>query len=119
MKVLTGLMPASEGSARLLGNPVNAKDLATRKRVGFMSQSFSLYGELSVRQNLALHAKLFDLPKAESDERIDELIQRFNLQSLADQPCGDRKRAVEGKSGSVRVDLGGGSALKKKKKQTR
>ncbi|WLH12536.1 ribosome-associated ATPase/putative transporter RbbA [Pseudomonas hefeiensis] len=88
MKVLTGLMPASEGSARLLGNPVNAKDLATRKRVGFMSQSFSLYGELSVRQNLALHAKLFDLPKADSDVRIDELIQRFNLQSLADQPCG-------------------------------
>ncbi|MCQ6256368.1 ribosome-associated ATPase/putative transporter RbbA [Pseudomonas sp. Q11] len=88
MKVLTGLMPASEGSARLLGNPVNAKDLATRKRVGFMSQSFSLYGELSVRQNLALHAKLFDLPKADSDVRIDELIQRFNLQGLADQPCG-------------------------------
>ncbi|AHL36557.1 multidrug ABC transporter ATP-binding protein [Pseudomonas brassicacearum] len=88
MKVLTGLMPASEGSARLLGNPVNAKDLATRKRVGFMSQSFSLYGELSVRQNLALHARLFDLPKAESSSRIEELIQRFNLQGLADQPCG-------------------------------
>lgn len=88
MKVLTGLMPASEGSARLLGNPVNAKDLATRKRVGFMSQSFSLYGELSVRQNLALHAKLFDLPTAQSRQRIDELIQRFNLQELADQPSG-------------------------------
>mgnify|MGYP003618663072 FL=1 len=42
MKVLTGLMPASEGSATLLGNPVDAKDLATRKRVGFMSQRFSL-----------------------------------------------------------------------------
>ncbi|WP_024617170.1 ribosome-associated ATPase/putative transporter RbbA [Pseudomonas kilonensis] len=88
MKVLTGLIPASEGSARLLGNPVNAKDLATRKRVGFMSQSFSLYGELSVRQNLALHAKLFDLPTTDSRQRIDELIQRFNLQALAEQPSG-------------------------------
>lgn len=88
MKVLTGLIPASEGSARLLGNPVNAKDLATRKRVGFMSQSFSLYGELSVRQNLELHAKLFDLPTADSRQRIDELIQRFNLQELADQTSG-------------------------------
>jgi ribosome-dependent ATPase len=39
-----------------------------------MSQSFSLYGELSVRQNLALHARLFDLPKADSAQRIDELI---------------------------------------------
>ena len=88
MKVLTGLMPASEGSATLLGNPVDAKDLATRKRVGFMSQSFSLYGELSVRQNLELHARLFDLPKAESAQRIDALIQRFNLLSVADQPSG-------------------------------
>ena len=88
MKVLTGLMPASEGSAMLLGNPVNAKDLATRKRVGFMSQSFSLYGELSVRQNLDLHARLFDLPKADSARRIDELIERFNLGRVADQQSG-------------------------------
>ena len=72
MKVLTGLMPATEGSAKLLGNPVDAKDLATRKRVGFMSQSFSLYGELSVRQNLVLHAQLFDLPKEDSRARIEE-----------------------------------------------
>jgi ribosome-dependent ATPase len=88
MKVLTGLIPASEGSATLLGNPVNAKDLATRKRVGFMSQSFSLYGELSVRQNLDLHARLFDLPQADSTQRIDELIQRFSLASVAHQPSG-------------------------------
>ncbi|WP_347902629.1 ribosome-associated ATPase/putative transporter RbbA [Pseudomonas purpurea] len=88
MKVLTGLMPATEGSATLLGNPVNAKDLATRKRVGFMSQSFSLYGELSVRQNLVLHARLFDLPKADSAQRIEELIQRFDLGSIAEQQSG-------------------------------
>ncbi len=89
MKVLTGLMPATEGSAKLLGKTVDAKDLATRKRVGFMSQSFSLYGELSVRQNLALHAQLFDLPKADSGPRIDELIQRFELGDVAGQPSGE------------------------------
>ena len=89
MKVLTGLMPATEGSAKLLGNPVNAKDLATRKRVGFMSQSFSLYGELSVRQNLVLHAQLFDLPKDQSQARIEELIQRFDLAEVADQQSGE------------------------------
>ncbi|WP_027926453.1 ribosome-associated ATPase/putative transporter RbbA [Pseudomonas sp. URMO17WK12:I12] len=97
MKVLTGLIPASEGSATLLGNPVDAKDLATRKRVGFMSQSFSLYGELSVRQNLELHARLFDLPKVDSAQRIEELIQRFNLGSVCEQqsaalPLGLRQR---------------------------
>ena len=88
MKVLTGLMPASEGSATLLGRPVDARDLATRKRVGFMSQSFSLYGELSVRQNLELHARLFDLSKADSAPRIAELIERFDLGDIADQQSG-------------------------------
>ncbi|PWB32734.1 multidrug ABC transporter ATP-binding protein [Pseudomonas sp. SDI] len=88
MKVLTGLMPASEGSATLLGRPVDAKDLATRKRVGFMSQSFSLYGELSVRQNLELHARLFDLAKADSAPRIAELIARFDLGEVAEQQSG-------------------------------
>ena len=68
---------------------MNAKDLATRKRVGFMSQSFSLYGELSVRQNLVLHAQLFDLPKADSGPRIEELIQRFDLRDVAEQPSGE------------------------------
>ncbi|PZW85117.1 ribosome-dependent ATPase [Pseudomonas sp. 2848] len=88
MKVLTGLMPASEGSASLLGRPVDAGDLATRKRVGFMSQSYSLYGELSARQNLELHARLFDLAKADSAPRIAELIERFDLGNIADQPSG-------------------------------
>ncbi|PMZ96266.1 MULTISPECIES: ribosome-associated ATPase/putative transporter RbbA [unclassified Pseudomonas] len=88
MKVLTGLMPASEGSASLLGRPVDAGDLATRKRVGFMSQSYSLYGELSARQNLELHARLFDLAKADSAPRIAELIERFDLGNIAEQPSG-------------------------------
>ena len=89
MKVLTGLLPASEGSARLLGQAVDAGDLATRKRVGFMSQSFSLYGELSVRQNLELHARLFDLPKAEGQARSQALIERFDLVAHADNQAGE------------------------------
>jgi ribosome-dependent ATPase len=57
MKMLTGLLPAREGTARLFGQPVKAVDIATRKRVGYVSQSFSLYSELTVRQNLVLHAR--------------------------------------------------------------
>ena len=63
MKMLTGLLPATEGEAKLFGEPVDADDLATRKRVGYMSQAFSLYGELTVRQNLELHARIFNLPR--------------------------------------------------------
>ena len=89
MKVLTGLLAATEGSAKLFGKQVDAKDLATRKRVGFMSQSFSLYGELSVQQNLELHARLFDLPAAEGVARSQALMQRFGLSEVAAQQSGE------------------------------
>lgn len=88
MKVLTGLLPATEGEAWLLGKPVDANDLATRKRVGFMSQSFSLYGELTVRQNLELHAHLFDIPKAVAAERAQALIKRFELGDYSNEQAG-------------------------------
>ncbi len=64
IKMLTGLLTASAGQAWLFGQPIDATDLAMRKRVGYMSQSFSLYAELTVRQNLALHARLFHLSRA-------------------------------------------------------
>ena len=89
MKVLTGLLAASAGSAKLFGKQVDAKDLATRKRVGFMSQSFSLYGELSVQQNLELHARLFDLPAAEGVARSQALMERFGLTEVAQQQSGE------------------------------
>src|SRR5262245_43158329 len=84
MKMLTGLLPATEGQAKLFGDPVDANDLATRKRVGYMSQAFSLYGELTVRQNLELHARIFDLPRDRDRDRIDDLVDRFGLRAHLD-----------------------------------
>jgi ribosome-dependent ATPase len=97
IKMLTGLLPASEGRAELFGEPVDATDLRLRKRVGYMSQSFSLYGELTVQQNLALHARLFHLPPERARHRIDELIQGFGLADHIDSeaaglPLGLRQR---------------------------
>jgi ribosome-dependent ATPase len=84
MKMLTGLLPATEGQAMLFGEPVNAEDLATRKRVGYMSQAFSLYGELTVRQNLRLHGRIFEIPKDKAHARIDDLVNRFGLREHLD-----------------------------------
>lgn len=97
MKMLTGLLPASEGTATLLGRPIDARDMAARERVGYMSQAFSLYTELTVRQNLDLHARLFHLPMADGRRRVTHLVQRFGLQDYADQlaadlPLGIRQR---------------------------
>src|SRR5579863_4651522 len=79
MKMLTGLLPASEGAALLLGRPLDARDQSLRNRVGYMSQSFSLYTELTVRQNLDLHARLFHLPARKASARLADLVQRFGL----------------------------------------
>ncbi len=97
MKMLTGLLEASEGEARLFGQPVDAADLATRGRVGYMSQAFSLYGELTVQQNLVLHARLFHVPEAGIGARVDEMVERFGLggvrASLPERlPLGMRQR---------------------------
>ena len=97
MKMLTGLLAASEGEALLFGQTVDANDMATRKRVGYMSQSFSLYSELSVRQNLVLHAQLFHVPTEDIAARVKTMAERFSLGSVMEQlperlPLGIRQR---------------------------
>lgn len=77
MKMLTGLLPTSAGEALLFGRPVDARDQNMRREIGYMSQAFSLYGELSVHQNLQLHARIFAIPDREA--RISELTERFGL----------------------------------------
>ena len=89
MKMLTGLLPASEGEAWIFGKPVDAQDLNSRHRVGFMSQSFSLYGELTVHENLLLHARLFHLGRDLTEQRINELVPRFGLEPYMNQRSGD------------------------------
>src|SRR5262252_8288896 len=97
MKMLTGLLPPTEGTALLFGKPVKGGDVESRRHVGFMTQAFSLYTELTVRQNMVLHARLFDLPEERGRQRVEELLTGFQLQSVADTlteslPLGIRQR---------------------------
>lgn len=97
MKMLTGLLPASAGQAWLFGQQVEPKDIATRRRVGYMSQAFSLYTELTVRQNLVLHARLFQVPEEVVPARVGEMARRFALEPVLDAlpdslPLGMRQR---------------------------
>ena len=97
MKMLTGLLAPTQGRAWLFGREVNPRDIGTRARVGYMSQAFSLYGELTVIQNLVLHARLFAVPKQQIAGRVEEMIGRFGLEQVKDTlpealPLGVRQR---------------------------
>ena len=97
MKMLTGLLEASGGRARLFGKEIDPRDIEVRRRVGYMSQGFSLYSELTVRQNLELHARLFGIPPANIPTRVGEMAGQFNLAGQMDVlpgalPLGMRQR---------------------------
>jgi len=97
MKMLTGLLPPSDGAALLFGKPLDPSDMSSRYRVGYMSQSFSLYTELTVQQNLELHAHLFHIPAQKARARIAQLVDSFGLKAYVDQrtldlPLGIRQR---------------------------
>lgn len=97
MKMLTGLLHASGGRARLFGKEINPKDLESRRHIGYMSQGFSLYSELTVGQNLDLHARLFGMPADAISARITEMVERFGLAGITDVlpdalPLGMRQR---------------------------
>ena len=84
MKMLTGLLDISSGSAQLLGSPIDPRNLETRMKVGYMSQAFSLYDELSVRQNLVLHARLYRMEGDVAEHAIGDALQRFDLSEHAE-----------------------------------
>lgn len=97
MKMLTGLLDATEGEVICFGKRLASGDADLRRRVGYMSQAFSLYTELTVQQNLDLHVRLFHLPPREGAEHVFELVERFGLrerlhQRVQDLPVGVRQR---------------------------
>jgi len=97
MKMLTGLLDVTAGSAKLLGRPIDAKDMGARLRIGYMSQSFSLYEELTVRQNLMLHARLYRVARGEAGPLVETALADFALKDQADSlpvglPLGIRQR---------------------------
>ncbi len=97
MKMLTGLLPPTEGTSTLFGEKMDPNDMGLRLRVGYMSQAFSLYSELTVRQNLDLHARLYRLPPDKIESRVAEAAERFDLVDEMDAlpdalPLGIRQR---------------------------
>ncbi len=88
IRMLTGLLTPTKGSARVLGIEVPKQAELLRRQVGYMTQKFSLYEDLSVSENLSFMAQIFNLPRDLARSRITELMNTYRLNELANQLAG-------------------------------
>ena len=89
MKMLVGLLPSTEGERKIFNSYVKSDIMRIKKDIGYMSQNFSLYTELTVMGNLKLHATIFDLSKRDSHNRINYIVKYFKLEDILNEKTGE------------------------------
>jgi ABC-2 type transport system ATP-binding protein len=82
-RMLCGLLPATSGTLRVAGEDLRRARASARQRIGYVAQKFSLYGHLSVSENLEFFARAYNLRGARRRERIEWALRRFELAPLA------------------------------------
>jgi ABC-2 type transport system ATP-binding protein len=88
-RMLCGLLPASDGQLSVAGRDLRRAAATARARIGYMSQKFSLYGNLSVRQNLKFFSSAYGLSGERRRDRIDWALNRFEMSDRADAVSGE------------------------------
>jgi ABC-2 type transport system ATP-binding protein len=88
-RMLCGLLPASSGTLRVAGVDLSRARASARQRIGYVAQKFSLYGQLSVTENLDFFASAYNLRGARKRERVEQALQQFDLAPLADLAGGN------------------------------
>jgi ABC-2 type transport system ATP-binding protein len=84
--MLCGLITPTEGTANILGINVTQEPEKVKPQIGYMSQKFSLYNDLTVLENLQFYAGVYDVPESEEKKRIDEILHLAGLEKRADSP---------------------------------
>ncbi|MDO4219044.1 MAG: ribosome-associated ATPase/putative transporter RbbA [Synergistaceae bacterium] len=84
MRMLTGLLEITEGESRIFGKILNPKDMASRLELGYMTQNFSLYNDLTVKENLMLCARLYRLTPTQAEQSVEAIMKRFSLKDIED-----------------------------------
>jgi ABC-2 type transport system ATP-binding protein len=88
IRMLCGLLEATSGTMELAGTTGNLRSEAVRKRIGYMSQKFSLYDDMSIRENLDFFAGVYDVPEQEREEKIRWVLAFSGLEGRQDQITG-------------------------------
>ncbi|WP_313256189.1 ABC transporter ATP-binding protein [Stenotrophomonas acidaminiphila] len=88
IRMLCGLLTPSAGEIEVLGLRIPAQAEALRSRIGYMTQKFSLFDDLGVRENLEFMAAVHDLPGAQARRRIDTLVEQYRFQDRQKQLAG-------------------------------
>ena len=86
IRMLCGILEPTEGTARIAGHDVVHEGDAIKEMIGYMSQKFSLYDELTVNENLIFSGKLYSLPDKQLKQRRDELIAHHPSRALSRPP---------------------------------
>ena len=88
IKMLTGLLPVNEGAAWVDGLDVRAQGEQVRERIGYMSQRFSLYNDLTVAENIQFYGRIYGLSPARLRERMDYTVSLLGLEPYLDRQAG-------------------------------
>ncbi len=85
LRLLAGLLTITGGEATIAGHDLATQSEAIKKKIGYMAQQFSMYGELSVLENLHFFAEMYDVPRSELAERTDRLLTFAGLTQFTDR----------------------------------
>jgi ABC-2 type transport system ATP-binding protein len=88
IRMLCGLLTPTKGSANVLGTEIPGDSRTLKPKIGYMTQKFSLFGDMTVQENLRFIAEIYSYPRADRDSRIDELLGKYNLRDQREQLAG-------------------------------
>jgi len=88
IRMLCGLLTPSAGNVHVLGLQIPAQTESLRSKIGYMTQKFSLYDDLTVQENMHFMCRIYGLSRSDAGTRIDELLERYALTSLRDRFAG-------------------------------